>query len=104
MIDVKRWRGLRALLETAVEEGSSAVERVHMATARRPFEILKQIPPIERPVRDIQTVHDAVVSGVYNAIRSVNHLVGEGLDGVLTLLDEAPPPSAASHHEVKKQT
>ena len=76
MSDMKSWRGLKTLLVDAVEHGASAVERVHMQTARRPFEILKNVPTLEEPVEGIQGIHDAIVTGVYGSVRLVNRVLG----------------------------
>jgi hypothetical protein len=76
MTTMNRWRGLRALIEDAVEHGTSAVERVHKATAARPFDILDRIPPIAPGARGVRVIHDATVAGVYETIRQVNRLVG----------------------------
>ena len=54
MTDVKRWRGLKSLLTDAVEQGATAIERVHKKSSERPFEILKAVAPLEEPVREIQ--------------------------------------------------
>jgi hypothetical protein len=90
-------RGLRALLEDAVEHGTTAVERVHKATAARPFAILDLIPPIAPAARGVRLVHDATVTGVYEAIRQVNHLVGTTLSVALDVLErhssDLPPRS-----------
>jgi len=97
------WRGLRALIETAVDEGTSAVERVHRATAARPFAVLDAIPPIAAPARGVRVVHDAILDTVYGSIRGINHLVGGTLAAAIDALEqaedrpEAPadPPSQA---------
>ena len=54
MTDIKRWRGLKTLLTDAVEQGATAIERVHKKSSERPFEILKAVAPLEEPVREIQ--------------------------------------------------
>ena len=46
MTTANRLRGLRALIEDAVDQGASAVERVHRATASRPFDVLDHVAPI----------------------------------------------------------
>jgi hypothetical protein len=88
------WRGLRALIETAVDEGTSAVERVHRATAARPFAVLDAIPPIAAPARGVRVVHDAILDTVYGSIRGINHLVGGTLASAIDAIDrdEQPPP------------
>jgi hypothetical protein len=88
MWNVNRLRGLRALLEDAVEHGTSAVERVHRATAARPFDILDHIPPVAPAARGVRFVHDATVAGVYETIRQVNDLVGVTLSAAIDLYDE----------------
>lgn len=88
MKDVKRWKGLRALIGDAVEHGASAVERVHVATANRPFAIMEQIPGIAEPVKGIHQLHDAIVSNAYGAVRLVNRAVGEVIDAALDAVDE----------------
>lgn len=74
MKDIKRLRGLAALVADAVEHGTSAVERVHLATAARPFAILERIPPTALVARGVHVTHDAIASGVYGSIRAVNRL------------------------------
>lgn len=85
---MKRLRGLRALVEEAVEHGSKAVERVHRETANRTFDILESIEPIALPVKVVHTVHDLSVSTTYGAIRVVNKVVGKGLEIALDVADE----------------
>ena len=77
MTDVKRWRGLKDLVRDAVEQGASAVERVHLATAQRPFSLLAQIPSIGEPVRTVQQIHDTLVATSYETVRVVTRAVGD---------------------------
>ena len=87
MSSMSRLRGLRALLEDAVEHGTTAVERVHRATAARPFEVLDLIPAIAPAARGVRLVHDATVAGVYETIRQVNHLVGVTLSAAIDVCE-----------------
>lgn len=89
MTDWKRLRGLRALVETAVDQGASAVERVHLATANRPFAVLRQIPAVQEPAQVVHEVHDTVVEGTYASIRLVNRWVGKALDAALDLAESS---------------
>ena len=86
MSSLNRLRGLRALLEDVVEHGTTAVERVHMATAARPFDIL-DLTPVAPAARGVRVIHDATVAGVYETIRQVNHLVGATLSAAIDLYD-----------------
>jgi hypothetical protein len=96
MTTADRLRGLRALLEAAVDQGASAVERVHKATAARPFDVLDHIPPIAPAARGVRLVHDVTVTGVYEAIRQINHLVGVTLAGVIDVAERASGEDHAS--------
>jgi hypothetical protein len=103
----KQWRGLSALIEDAVEHGSRAVERVHLATARRPFYILERMPGIAAPTRVVHSIHDVAVLSTYGSIRMVNHALGQLLGLTFDVLEaraasrtgdralSPPKPSAA---------
>lgn len=84
---MQRWRGLTALVVDAVEHGSRAVERVQKEAARRPFEILEQIPPLQVPVKGIHEIHDTAVSGVHGMIRLVTKVVGGTVDVVIDVVE-----------------
>jgi hypothetical protein len=88
MPNMDRLRGLRALLEEAVEHGTTAVQRVHMATAARPFDVLDHIPPVAPGARGVRIIHDTTVAGVYEAIRQVNRLVGATLAAAIDVAEE----------------
>lgn len=88
MKEVKRWKGLRALIGDAIEHGASAVERVHVATAKRPFTVMEQIPGLAEPVKGIHAVHDVIVTNTYSAVRLVNRAVGQAIDAALDAVDE----------------
>lgn len=89
MSDLRRVRGLRALIEEAVHHGASAVERVHLGTSDRTFSILEAIPPIAAPTKLVHVVHDATVTSVYSAIRGVNAIVGKALDVAIDVAERA---------------
>jgi hypothetical protein len=91
MSSLKKWRGLKALVQDVVVHGSRAVERVHMETARRPFAILEQVPPIATPTRVIHTVHDVAVTTTYSAVRLVTRVVGATVDVALDAIDDDEP-------------
>ena len=69
MNEIKRWRGLKRLLQDAVVHGATAIEQVHLKTAERPFEVLKRIPPLEASVSDVRAIHDTLVSTAYGSVR-----------------------------------
>ncbi len=95
MAAMERWRGLKALVVDAVDHGSRAVERIQMETARTPFDLLEQIPPLEAPVKGIREIHDTAVAGIHGMIRLVNRVTGQTLDLVLDAVErhqEQGPP------------
>jgi hypothetical protein len=79
----ERWRGLSAILGDVVEHGTTAVERIHMATARRPFQIIEQIPPIAAPTKIVHEIHDSIVTNTYSNIRWINAQVQKVLQVAL---------------------
>jgi hypothetical protein len=90
MSDLKRWRGLAALLQSAVENGSLAVERIQKDTAKVPFGILEQLPEIGPVARGAHLVHDVCVSGVHGSIRLVTRALGSGIGVALEIFDDPP--------------
>ena len=99
---MERWRGLKALVVDAVQHGSRAVERIQKETARVPFDILEQVPPLAAPAKVAHFLHDAGVSGVHGTIRVVTRLTGHALDVALDVIEhgqaerEAQPPPEPS--------
>ena len=100
---MNRLRGLRSLVEEAVEHGSKAVEHVHKATAARTFVALEAIPPIAAPARVLHAVHDLWLSGVYGAVRVGNRVVGKALEVAIDVAEAGAPAgpgeSAASRED-----
>lgn len=97
--NVELFRGLQSLLEVAIDQGASAVERVHLATSARTFVVLDAIPIVAEPAALVRTVHDAVVATSYAATRGVNRIVGIAIRAGLDLAWDEPRaalPSASS--------
>jgi hypothetical protein len=90
---LKRWKGFVTLLGAAVEQGASAVERVHLATTQRSFTVLEHIPVIATPALIVNKVHDAAVTQVYANVRLVTRAVSKTLE---VALDVAEQRSAAA--------
>ncbi len=105
-IDIKKLRGLKALVQDAVINGAKSIEEVHKATAARPFNVLAQIPGVAGPSELVRAVHDAIVTTGYAATRAVTQAVGAGLDVALDAVGPAAPPATADdapppHDETK---
>jgi hypothetical protein len=89
---MERWHGLKSLVQDAVEHGSRAVERVQKDVAKRPFDMLEQIPPLKVPVKGIREIHDTAVSGVHGMIRLVTRVAGETVGAILDAADQRSEP------------
>jgi hypothetical protein len=88
--NVKRLRGLLALVGSAVENGATAVERVHKATAQKSFDVLEKAPGVvAEGAAAVGEVQSAVTAGVYNSIRLITKSVVRTLDSVLESVDES---------------
>lgn len=98
MSNVRRWKGLSSMIGDAVEHGSLAVERIHMATARRPFEIIEKIPAVASPTKIVHGVHDAIVTQTYKQIRWWNSLVQQVVQAALP--EDPKPTESAQPSEI----
>lgn len=83
-----RWRGLAALITDGVTHGSTAIERIHLQTAAKPFRFLELIPGIAAPAAAIHTVHDLVVRGTYASVRGAAQVVGSVADAALQAAED----------------
>jgi hypothetical protein len=86
--DVKRWRGLVALVRDGVEHGSRAVERVHLEIAERTFTVLEAIPVVSAPTEVVHVVHHTIVRSVHAVVRGVSRGVTAGADVALSVVAE----------------
>jgi hypothetical protein len=102
MSNLGRWRGISALIGDVIEHGTSAVERIHMATARRPFQIIELIPPLAAPAKLVHGIHDVIVTNTYSQIRWVNSTVQKVVQAALK--EDQEPPSAAQTSGIPDKT
>lgn len=85
---VQRWRGLTALVADMVLQGASAVERIHLSTARKPFTVLKHIPGVAPGAALVETIYNGSVAGTYASVRAVTRIVAKTVDVALEAADE----------------
>jgi len=95
----KRLRGLKNLIVDGVVHGSSAVEKVHLATTKRTFDILEAIPGIDLPAKPIHAILDLSAKSVYATIRGVTAIVSGALDVVIDQTKEPAPSASESSSE-----
>lgn len=86
---MKQLRGLKALVQDAVEHGSRAIERVQIDMAKVPFDLLEKVEPIREPVKGIRLLHDTGVAYTHSMIRLVNKVTGDVIDKVIDAADPA---------------
>jgi hypothetical protein len=92
---MKKLRGLKALVQDAVDKGATAIEQVHKRTAAKPFELLAKVPSIAAPVRGVHQVYELAVSGSYGMVRLVNRMVGNAVDVAFDALEQSRAQSAS---------
>ncbi len=84
---MKRWLGLKDLVEDAVEHGSFAVERVHQHVASTPLRLLAQVPPLAPAARQVISLQHGMISVTYELVRSANRLAGAVVGTTLRIID-----------------
>ncbi len=84
-------RGLKDLFVSALNGGTTVVEEIHVAIARRPFEALELDPVTRVPAAAVRMLHDGIAGGVYWGIRSMMELAGVAADLALTPLEQTQP-------------
>jgi triacylglycerol lipase len=74
--DAVRWAAYSSLLEEAVDQGATAIQRIQEEFTARPYDVLERLPPIEAPSRLVRSLHYAGLRTTYDVIRSVNRASG----------------------------
>lgn len=87
MKHIRRWRGLKSLVQDAVDGTSRLVERAQTESAARPFAVLEALPEVGEVAKVVHVLHNASVHGTHTAIRGVNRVVGAALDGALDVIE-----------------
>lgn len=78
---------VKDLVQEAVDHGVRSVEEVHLAFARKPFEVIEQVAPNLPLARTIGEAQVKTIGTVYEVIRSVNKAAGNMVDEVLKKLE-----------------
>lgn len=87
-LTLEQIRGVKDLIHDAVAAGVDVAEKTHVAIARQPYAILKQVGIIAAPVGLIEHVQMGITSGVYQSIRAVNWLVATVATGAIDMLEQ----------------
>lgn len=83
--------------ERAVDLTTVAVRELHRGVAQIPFSLLRRSHSDPETVERVARLHDQTAEAVYDGIRAVNRLLGEGLRKRL-----GPKGHAASHDPAGK--
>jgi pimeloyl-ACP methyl ester carboxylesterase len=94
---LERLDGYRALLQDAVEEGATAIQKVQEELTARPYDLIELVPPLRGPTKLVRRAHFAQLRRVYDAIRVVNRAVGVVLGvGIASIKTRECPPTGHS--------
>jgi hypothetical protein len=85
-----RLKGLKDLVQDAVEHGTTAVQKVHEDIASRPFDVL-EATPLRLPAQGVRLVHDTITRTVYASIRGVNRIAGAAAGAVIDEVERKEP-------------
>ena len=86
---LRQLRGLKDLIEDAVEAGVTRTERMHVAIARYPYAVLTRLTPIAAPVRGVEFVQTTITGSVYWTIRLATRVTAVTATRVLDHLGAA---------------
>jgi len=70
-------RRLADLVEEAIDDGATTVEKVHKAIASLPLDILQELDVFEETVKEVRKVQDTSIGAIYDVIRKINHEAGK---------------------------
>ena len=69
----------RALLQTSIHEGASAVENIHQSVSDTAFNVMEALSSSNKTKvrsRKLRVIHDHTKSGVYKSVKIANQQVG----------------------------
>lgn len=84
-------RGVKDLLQGAVDAGVNASERLHLEIARKPYTVLKQLDPIAAPVQTVEQIQESITLGVYQSIRAITRISATVAGEVIDRIEAATP-------------
>jgi pimeloyl-ACP methyl ester carboxylesterase len=87
--DIRRWRGLKALVHDAVDATTDLVDLGHESAMRSVRRVTDQVEPLREPVRFADGVRRVSMRGVLGAIKVVNRAVELVSDAALDFAERA---------------
>ena len=88
-LPTKQLRGIKDLIQDAVDAGVDTTELVHLAIARKPYAMLEKIEAIAGPVHVVERVQNTITVGVYQSIRAINKLSATIATGILDHIERS---------------
>ncbi|HEX7667048.1 MAG TPA: hypothetical protein VF407_21105 [Polyangiaceae bacterium] len=85
MSSLEKWRGVKDLVVDAVDHGSQAIEKIHLASSQRVFGVIRMVPGADVPARLVENIYEGSVKRSYGSVRFVAKLVGGAVDFGLQL-------------------
>ena len=85
---IKKLELLKDLLQTSVDQGAKTVEQVHQVIADMPFEILEKSGLLNEEGESRRELSKNTIGTVYNAIRRINHEIGEFASDIFENLED----------------
>jgi hypothetical protein len=71
-----RWRGLKDLVQDAVDRGAAEVEKVHRESVRVPLQLLARVPRLAGPARAVAGIADTALAATYGTVRLATRAAG----------------------------
>ena len=84
---IRKHQSSRAILETSIHEGASAVENIHQSVSDTAFNVMEALSSSNKTKvrsRKLRVIHDHTKSGVYKSVKIANKQVGVLTDSVFS--------------------
>jgi hypothetical protein len=88
-LPTKQLRGIKDLIQDAVDAGVDATEKLHLIIMRKPYAALEKIDAIAAPVHLVERVQNTITIGTYQSIRTINKLSATIASRVIDHLEES---------------
>jgi polyhydroxyalkanoate synthesis regulator phasin len=88
MSTMLRIEAIKDLIQEAVDKGATTVEQIHKVIADLPFSVLEQRGLLDEAGEAVRDTSKQTIGSVYDAIRRINHEIGEMASHVIEAVDD----------------